>query len=561
MKNNVAELIEITIGDLIKAGILPKLDRFTINVEFTKDKSHGDLASNVALTLSKKFQMPAIELAQLIQRNIPSTPFLERCEVAGAGFLNFFLTKDTLSTVLFEILEKKAAFGSNKSGNGAPALIEFVSANPTGPLHVGHGRGAAIGDSLCRLLRVNGWNTHREFFYNDAGQQIRNLALSVQARCLGLSPEDPEWPKDGYCGEYIKDVAKAYLKGDIVETRDRTVKGTGEAENLDEILAFSVAFLRREQDKDLENFDVHFDSFFLESSLYENGELAETVSRLVDSGYTYEKDGALWLSATKFGDDKDRVMQKKDGSYTYFVPDVAYHLNKWERGYSKAINEQGADHHGTIARVRAGLEALDKNIPKEWPIYLLHQMVNVVRNGEEVKISKRTGDYVTLSELINEVGRDATRYFLVARAPNSQLVFDIDLALSRSNDNPVFYIQYAHARISSVLRKMNAIDPDWSKDINLASSKLLIEEQEHALLQFLSRYPEVIRRAGQQHEPHSVAIYLRELASEFHSYYNNYKVLVEDKKLREARLILSEGIRQVIANGLHILGVSAPEEM
>ena len=561
MKENVSCLIEKTIRNLVESGRLPVLEKVEVIVEFTRDKKHGDLASNIALTLSKSCRMNPRDLASLILQNIPTTSFLDHCEVAGAGFINFFLSKDALSKILLEIIDKKERFGCNNEGKSAPILIEFVSANPTGPLHVGHGRGAAIGDSICRLMRANGWNVQSEFYYNDSGQQIRNLALSVQARCLGIDPQNPDWPDDGYCGEYINEVARAYLDGETLEAKDKSITGAKDPELLDEIQEFAVTYLRREQDRDLANFSVNFDSFFLESSLYSSGEVERIVEEIIDSGYTYEKDGALWLKTTQFGDDKDRVMRKQDGAFTYFVPDIAYHINKWGRGFKNALNEQGADHHGTITRVRAGLQTLQKNIPEKWPNYLLHQMVTVVRNGEEVKISKRKGEYLTLSELVNEVGSDATRYFLVARAPNSQLIFDIDLAMSASNDNPVFYIQYAHARISSVLRKMTELDSDWMKKMNLSNSKLILEEEEHLIMQHLMKFPEIIKQAAQQYEPHTIANYLRELAGEFHSYYNSYKVLVEDEELREARIMLSMGVRQVLSNGLNILGVSAPEEM
>ncbi len=561
MKETISKLIEKTIIELSERGRLPAIGQIEVIVEFTRDKKHGDLASNIALTLSKTCSMNPKDLANLILQNIPSTSVLDRCEVAGAGFINFFLSQDALSQILIEIIAEKEKFGWNSEGKGAPILVEFVSANPTGPLHIGHGRGAAIGDSICRLMHANGWDVQSEFYYNDAGQQIKNLALSVQARCLGVDPLHPDWPKDGYCGDYINEIAQAYLAGETLEAKDKSITGQKNPDLLDEIQEFAVTYLRREQDHDLSKFDVNFDNYFLESSLYTSGEVENTVGKLIDSGFTYEKDGALWLKATQFGDDKDRVMRKQNGNYTYFVPDIAYHLNKWTRGFETALNEQGADHHGTIARVKAGLQALGEHIPDKWPTYLLHQMVTVVRNGAEVKISKRKGEYLTLRDLIKEVGADATRYFLVARAPNSQLIFDINLAMSKSNDNPVFYIQYAHARISSVLRKMTELDADWGEKINPANSKLIKEKEEQRILQHLMKFPEAIKQAGQQYEPHSIANYLRELAGEFHAYYNAHKVLVEDKELREARVLLSMGVRQVIANGLYILGVSAPEEM
>jgi arginyl-tRNA synthetase len=459
------------------------------------------------------------------------------------------------------VLEQEDSFGSCNEGRGRKVQVEFVSANPTGPLHVGHGRGAAVGDSLCRLLAATGWDVSSEFYYNDAGAQINNLALSVQARCKGLGPKDSAWPQDGYRGDYIVDLAQAYLRGDKVDAQDQHVLGSGDPDNLADIRKFAVAYLRREQDLDLQAFAVHFDLYFLESSLYQDGEVEATVQRLIAQDHTYEKDGALWLRTTDFGDDKDRVMRKSDGGYTYFLPDVAYHLNKWRRGFERVINEQGADHHSTVTRVRAGLQALEQDIPKGWPDYVLHQMVTVMRDGQEVKLSKRAGSYVTLRDLIDEVGRDATRYFLAARAPSSQLTFDIDLALSQSNDNPVYYIQYAHARVCSIMRKLAQQGREWHAQTAVQHLDQLVQEQEKALLRRLDHYPEVVASAAINSEPHTVATYLRELAGDFHTWYNAHKTLVEDQPLRDARLALSAAVRQVIYNGLALLGVSAPEAM
>ncbi len=443
--------------------------------------------------------------------------------------------------------------------------VEFVSANPTGPLHVGHGRGAAVGDSLCRLLAAAGWDVTAEFYYNDAGQQIGNLGASVQARARGIDPDDHGWPEDGYRGDYIKDVADAYLARETIDAEDKHVTGAGDPEDIDAIREFAVAYLRREQDLDLKAFGVDFDVYFLESSLYTEGLVEQAVQQMVDSGHTYEQDGALWLNTTDFGDDKDRVMRKTEGGYTYFVPDVAYHLNKWQRGFERVVNEQGADHHSTVTRVRAGVQAVSEHlelaIPEHWPEYVLHQMVTVMRGGEEVKLSKRAGSYVTLRDLIDEVGRDATRYFLVAQAASSQLTFDIDLAISQSNDNPVYYIQYAHARVCSVMRKLADRGWSWSPANGCDSLDRLTEDAEKALLKRLSVYPELVKNAAEQCKPHSVANYLRELAGEFHSYYNAHKVLVDDDQLRQARVALSLAVQQVLANGLELLGVNAPESM
>ncbi len=561
MKEQVASLIESALKELVSAGTLPENHSSTVQLDRTRDKSHGDLASNVALTLAKSAGMPPRELAQLICAALPADSLVERTEIAGPGFINFFLSASSNQAIVAAVLQQAEHFGSSDAGKGRKVQVEYVSANPTGPLHVGHGRGAAVGDSLCRLLSATGWEVASEFYYNDAGAQIDNLALSVQARCKGLEPDDESWPEDGYRGEYIVDVARAYMAAEEVDAEDQHVAGAADADNLDEIRRFSVAYLRREQDLDLKAFGVHFDVYFLESSLYASGAVEEVVKTLQDNGHCFEQDGALWLRTTSFGDDKDRVMRKRDGGYTYFLPDVAYHLNKWQRGFERVINEQGADHHSTVTRVRAGLQALDQGIPGDWPDYVLHQMVTVMRDGEEVKLSKRAGSYLTLRDLIDEVGCDATRYFLVARGPSSQLTFDIDLALSQSNDNPVYYIQYAHARACSVMRKLAEQGWDWQQDRALQHLDQLSQEHEAALMRRLDRYPEVVASAAANSEPHTVATYLRELAADFHTWYNAHKMLVEDQPLRDARVALSLAVRQVIANGLGLLGVSAPQEM
>lgn len=561
MKEQLTLLIQQALDSLVAQGVLPADTKPQVQIDRTRDKSHGDLACNIALALAKTAQRKPRELAELICAALPISPLVKRTEIAGPGFINFFLSADSNQAVVRKILEQGSAFGTSDTGAGRKVQVEFVSANPTGPLHVGHGRGAAVGDSLCRLLAATGWDVDSEFYYNDAGAQIDNLALSVRARCKGMTPEDPEWPKEGYRGDYIADLAQAYLRGDTVDAEDRHVTGSGNADDLVDIRQFAVAYLRREQDLDLKAFAVDFDVYFLESSLYEDGAVERTVARLIETGHCYEHDDALWLRTTDFGDDKDRVMRKREGGYTYFLPDVAYHLNKWQRGFVRVINEQGADHHSTVTRVRAGLQALEQDIPKGWPEYVLHQMVTVMRDGEEVKLSKRAGSYLTLRDLIDEVGRDATRFFLVARAANSQLTFDIDLALSQSNENPVYYIQYAHARSCSVMRKLTEQGREWQAHSALQHLDQLQEEHEKSLLRQLDRYPEVVANAALNCEPHTVATYLRELAGGFHTWYNAHKMLVEEEAVRGARVALSQAVGQVIANGLDLLGVSAPEVM
>jgi arginyl-tRNA synthetase len=559
MKEQLHSLLTSAIETLKSAGTIPAELSPQFTLERTKSKEHGDLATNLAMILAKPAGSTPRDLAAKIIAAMPANNLVRQCDIAGPGFINFFFNEAAASSIVTTILEQKERFGCNHHGKGQKAQVEFVSANPTGPLHVGHGRGAAVGDSLCRLLAATGWDVTREFYYNDAGAQIGNLGRSVQSRALGLTPDDHGWPEDGYRGEYIADVANAYMNGDTIDANDQHVVGLKDAHNIDAIRHFAVAYLRREQDLDLKAFDVGFDVFYLESSLYTEGKVEETVQQLIANGHTYEHDGALWLKTTAFGDDKDRVMRKTEGGFTYFVPDVAYHLNKWQRGFTRVINEQGADHHSTITRVRAGLQALNVGIPEGWPDYVLHQMVMVMRGGEEVKISKRAGSYVTLRDLIDWCGRDATRYFLVSRAANSQLVFDVDLAIAKNNDNPVYYIQYAHARVCSVQRKM--AEANIVFNIDSVDLSLLGEDSEKALLKALAHYPDIVQSAAQKLEPHVIATYLRELAGDYHSYYNAHKILVEDAALCHARIALSLAAKQVILNGLNLLGVSAPEIM
>ncbi len=537
--------------------VAPELTATPITIERPKQAAHGDYACNLAMQLAKPLRKSPRDIANALIAALPETDFIDKVEIAGAGFINVFLAPAAKQAVVRSVLYAGAGYGHGHVGAGRKVQVEFVSANPTGPLHIGHGRGAAVGDCLCRLLHATGWNVTREFYYNDAGQQIDNLMRSVQLRCKGVTPDDASWPEDGYRGDYIVDVANAYMAQESVEADDQKITGKGDPEDTDAIRHFAVAYLRREQDLDLRAFEVEFDVFSLESALYTEGKVEETVNRLIASGHTYEQDDALWLRTTDFGDDKDRVMRKAGGGYTYFVPDVAYHLEKWRRGYTRVINEQGADHHSTITRVRAGLQALDVGIPQGWPDYVLHQMVTVLKNGAEVKISKRAGSYVTLRDLIDEVGCDATRYFLAARHPDSQLVFDIDLAKSQSNDNPVYYVQYAHARIHAVLAQ-------WGGDrrqLHSVALEVLESDYEKVLLQHLIDFPQVIEQAAQDLAPHQIAVYLKTLAADFHSYYNASRFLVDDEAVKLARLALIDALAQVIRNGLALLGVSAPEQM
>lgn len=562
MKSQLRALVRSALNTLVEDGTLPAdtvIPDFVI--ERPKDRSHGDFSTNAAMVLAKASRSNPRQMATQLTAALPVGGLLTGVDIAGPGFINFHVSAAAWRDVVREVHMKGAAFGRNASGAGHTVGVEYVSANPTGPLHVGHGRAAAIGDCIARVLQANGWNVAREFYYNDAGVQIENLAVSVQARARGLKPGDAAWPEAAYNGDYIAEVARAYLAGESVTVEGKTVSGKHDADDLDAIRAFAVAALRVEQNADLAAFGVGFDCYFLESSLYADGKVDETVARLTAQGHTYEEGGALWLRTTDFGDDKDRVMRKSDGTYTYFVPDVAYHLSKWQRGYERAVTELGADHHGSLSRVLAGLQALDVGIPKGYPEYVLHQMVTVMRGGEEVKISKRAGSYLTLRDLIEEVGRDATRWFLLARKPDSQLVFDIDLAKTQSNDNPVYYVQYAHARVCSLLRQ--AAEKGLAVDVNagLVGLDAIEDEASLNLMREISRFAEVVEIAGANLEPHAVAHYLRELATAFHTAYHAQPVLVADEAERNARLALCTATAQVLKNGLDLLGMSAPEKM
>ncbi|HZH05673.1 MAG TPA: arginine--tRNA ligase [Lautropia sp.] len=533
-----------------------------------RQQDHGDVACNLALQIARLLKRPPREVAASLLEaflRIEAGRLVARGETAGPGFINLWLKPEAKQAVVGAILRDAEAFGNRTQPAAEAVLLEFVSANPTGPLHVGHGRQAALGDVLGNILASQGWRVVREFYYNDAGAQINNLALSVQARCRGIAPQDDQFPADGYRGDYISDIAQDYLNGRSVAAASvGEVTAAGDPEDLEAIRRFAVASLRHEQDLDLQAFGVAFDRYYLESSLYGEGLVDRTVVQLKAAGKTYDKDGALWLRTTGYGDDKDRVMRKSDGSYTYFVPDVAYHTTKWARGFAKAINIQGSDHHGTIARVRAGLQALDCGIPPGYPDYVLHKMVRVFRGGEEVKISKRAGSFVALRDLIEwsgdgdmARGRDAVRYFLVSRKADSEFTFDVDLALQRSDENPVYYVQYAHARISSIL----AADSANGRPVGEPALELLTTPHEYAVMARLASFPAVLAQASDELSPHHLAYYLKDLAADFHAYYNSDRVLVDDPALRGARLALLLAVRMVLRRGLSLIGVSAPEKM
>ena len=537
--------------------------------ESPKQASHGDLACTSAMQLARTLKQNPRELAQSLMaalwREAAVQRWVEAMDIAGPGFINLQLKPAARQAVVAEVLAAGDSFG-RLAPNGEKVLVEFVSANPTGPLHVGHGRQAALGDAICNLFASQGCAVQREFYYNDAGVQIATLAASVKARLSGLQPGDPPWPEAAYTGEYIADIAADFRAGKAVRSDDREFTASGDIDDLDAIRQFAVAYLRHEQDLDLQAFGVRFDHYYLESSLYASGRVEAVVDRLVASGKTYEHDGALWLRTTDYGDDKDRVMRKSapegaaGSAYTYFVPDIAYHQAKFERGFTRAINIQGGDHHGTIARVRAGLQALDIGIPAGYPDYALHKMVTVMRGGAEVKISKRAGSYVTLHDLIDWTGRDAVRFFMLSRKADTEFVFDIDLARKQSDENPVFYVQYAHARICSVLRQFEAQGGSLA---GLANADLarLAAPSETALMRKLADYPRLLAGAAQALAPHDLTFYLRELAGAFHSYYGAERFLVDDAELARARIALLAATRQVIRNALGLLGVSAPERM
>jgi arginyl-tRNA synthetase len=565
-KQEIVALFQAALAPIIAGTDLTP----NVVLERPRDASHGDIACNIAMQLAKPLKTNPRELATRLVAALLADPqaqgLVEAADVAGPGFINLRVADSAKQSVVRSVLQQGAAFGRGDTGNGHHVIIEFVSANPTGPLHVGHGRQAALGDAMAALFQSQGHDVTREFYYNDAGVQIATLATSVQARLRGFKPGDAQWPESAYNGDYIADIAADFLAQKTVAASDgQPATASGDPDDIESIRRFAVTYLRNEQDQDLQAFGVKFDNYYLESSLYADGKVDNAVQALVDAGVTYEQDGALWLRTTDYGDDKNRVMRKSDGTFTYFVPDVAYHIQKFRRGFDQAINIQGSDHHGTIARVRAGLQAVNIGIPQGYPDYVLHKMVTVMKNGEEVKISKRAGSYVTVRDLIEwsgggaiARGRDAVRFFLISRKADTEFVFDVDVALETSDENPVYYVQYAHARICSALA-------NWGGDVaQLASVDLapLTMPHESGLLAKLAAYPDMLQRALVELGPHQVAFYLRELAGELHSYYFAHKWLLDDDEaLKLARLALAAAVRQVLRNGLALIGVSAPDKM
>ncbi|HWH81117.1 MAG TPA: arginine--tRNA ligase [Burkholderiaceae bacterium] len=564
-RHELLEALAAAIGELAPGHALAP------TFESPKQAAHGDLACTAAMPLAKALKRSPREIATALVEALNRQPAVQRwidaIEIAGPGFVNLRLKPAAKQAIVAEVLAAGDTFG-RQPARAERVLVEFVSANPTGPLHLGHARQAALGDAICNLYETQGWRVSREFYYNDAGVQIATLAASVQARLRGIKPGDAQWPEAAYNGEYIADIAADFLAKKTVSADDRAYTASGDIDDLDAIRQFAVAYLRHEQDLDLRAFGVRFDHYFLESGLYGSGAVEATVARLIASGKTYEQDGALWLRTTDAGDDKDRVMRKQDGTYTYFVPDVAYHLDKLGRGFRRAVNIQGGDHHGTIARVRAGIQAAGAGVPAGYPDYVLHKMVTVMKDGKEVKIGKRAGSYVTLRDLIDWTSRDAVRFFLLSRKADSEFTFDVDLALKRNDENPVFYVQYAHARICSVIRQFADAGGDVTSlaggDVAAlpdADRALLTAPAEAALMLRLADYPGLLANAAESLAPHDLTFYLRDLAGAFHSYYAAERFLVDDAALTRARLALLLATRQVIANALAVLGVSAPQRM
>jgi arginyl-tRNA synthetase len=584
LKTQLQALVSDALKALVADDLLPETDLPEINIERTRQKEHGDFSCNIAMLLAKHARCAPRDLAQWIVDRLPASKIVAKVELAGPGFINFFVTDEPLYQVVRDIIAEGSEFGRIDIGAGQKVIVEFVSANPTGPLHVGHGRGAAYGDALARLLRVAGYQVSSEYYVNDAGRQMNILAVSVWLRYLELCGEEMDFPANAYQGDYVWDIAASIHrnKGEALHRKiddvfvgvppdeplggDKETHIDGLIERAKELLAddYALVFdqgLNEITDnirRDLAEFGVEFDRWFSERSLHHSGEMEKAIQTLESGGYLYEKDGAKWFRSTDFGDEKDRVVIRDNGQSTYFASDIAYHLDKLDRGFDRLIDIWGADHHGYVARVKAALQAMDAD--KDRFEVLLVQFAILYRGGEKLAMSTRSGEFVTLRELRSEVGNDAARFFYVMRKCEQHMDFDLDLAKSRSNENPVYYVQYAHARICSVLsqlseKKMKLSDPAEAK------LELLSEEHEKDIMNELSRFHEVIESAATNHEPHQIAYYLRELATHFHSYYNSSQFLVEDKAIRDARLALIQATRQVLANGLDLLGVSAPESM
>ena len=582
MKDQLQDLLNKCIQELISKGTLNEMPS-KIRIDHTKDNSHGDYATNIALMLSKQAKMSPVELAKIIIDQFEQKSFIKKIEIAGPGFINFFMSQETSSSIVNEIIDQAALYGSSEIGHGKKVLLEYVSANPTGPLHVGHGRGAAYGATVSNLLRNAGFIVDNEYYVNDAGRQMDILTVSIYLRYLTICGESLRFPDNGYQGQYINDIAQViyeasgqefHLKSDLVfenvskdgsEGGDKEIHIDQLIERVKSILGdrFKAVFKVGIESilggikNDLAEFGVIFEKWFSEQSLIDSGLSEACISKLKDGKNLYEKDGALWFKTTNYGDEKDRVVVRDNGNHTYFASDIAYHLDKLERGYDKIINVWGADHHGYIPRVKASIEALGHSSNKLE--VLLVQFANLYRGGSKVQMSTRSGSFVTLEDLRAEVGNDAARFFYILRKSEQHMDFDLDLAKSKTNENPVYYIQYAHARICSVFRQ--AVEKEIELNVDQANLSLLIEQTEKDILRELSRFKSVLESSAIQYEPHQLAYYLRDLSTHFHSYYNACKFIVDDKTLTLARLSLISATQQVLKNGLSILGVGAPESM
>ncbi|GGI89619.1 arginine--tRNA ligase [Legionella impletisoli] len=586
MKATVEEILANVVLDMKQSELIPQDVSVDIKVERTKDKSHGDYASNLALVLAKPSGKSPRQLAEIMVKAIPEHPLVERVEIAGPGFINFFMKAAERAQIIATILSEGERYGQSQLGQGQKVILEYVSANPTGPLHVGHGRSAAFGATLANLLSAAGFEVSREYYVNDAGRQMNILAVSVWLRYLELAEQPIIFPANGYKGEYVKDIARQMLElheldyvhswyalsadlppdepqgGDKEHYIDAMIKSAQKLLGESGFLVFHRAaldYVLQDIKADLAEFGVEYDCWFSEQSLMDDGSIAKGIQALVDHGHTYEQAGALWFKATKFGDEKDRVLIRANGQTTYFASDVAYHWNKYDRGFDRVIDIFGADHHGYLTRVRAAVTALGHD--ERALDVLLVQFAILYRGGERLQMSTRSGSFVTLRELRNEVGNDAARFFYVIRKPEQHMDFDLDLAKSKSNENPVYYIQYAHARICSVLRQLEERGLSWDQEKGLEQVDLLVQVHEMDLIALISRYPEVIEASAKASEPHQLAYYLRELATGLHSYYNAVPLLCEPEELRYARLCLLKAVQQVLKNGMAIVGVSAPESM
>ena len=582
MKKQLQALLDQSLRVLESEGMAIAIKKDDIKIEYSRDPSHGDFASNLAMVLAKTHNCNPRELANRITENLPKSDLIKRTEIAGPGFINFFLNQNSYQSVVLDILEKGDAYGNSKIGDNQSTLIEFVSANPTGPLHIGHGRGAAYGAAIVNLLKKTGFNIHCEYYVNDSGRQMDILTVSTWIRYLQQHDKEICFPESAYKGNYIIDIA-ADLKNkyankfvtphkdilDLLDTKE-------EADiKIDKLIKYCVSVLGEKNYRliletcldsilssiknDLNEFGVEFNNWYSEYSLLKNNSVNQCIAKLNDKSWIYQKDGAKWFRSSKLGDEKDRVLVRENGQKTYFASDIAYHLSKFERGYKKIINIWGADHHGYIERVKASMKALD--YPPEAITILLVQFATLFRGKEKLQMSTRSGEFITLKELIKEVGKDAARFFYIMRKNEQHLDFDLELAKSESNDNPVYYIQYAHARICSVFRQMNEKGYTFFQSKKLSDLSTLTEDHEIKLLRSLAKYPDVIESAAVSFEPHQLAYYLKDLANDFHTYYNVNQFLVEDDLIRNARLSLIDATRQVIRNGLLQLGVSSPEEM